>query len=75
MGDNREMESYIVRIYRRNKDELQGLAGIVESVRMEERIPFSNLGELCRILENGPYFQKDNAPRTKKKKGRPADAG
>ncbi len=69
------MESYIVHIYRHNKDELQGLAGIVESVRMEERTPFSNLGELCRILEKGPYRQKDNASRAKKKKGRPADAG
>lgn len=47
--EDTEMESYIVRIYRRD-DEQNIIAGIVEVADMQEQKPFKNYDELLTIL-------------------------
>lgn len=44
------MESYIVRIYRREEDDPQGLIGLVEIIGLEEKKAFHNWDELRAIL-------------------------
>lgn len=44
------MESYIVRIYRSEKDNPAGLVGIVEQVGRSDRLAFTNLEEMWEIL-------------------------
>jgi hypothetical protein len=44
------LESYIVRIYRREHDKPIEVAGIVESVETEKKQAFKNMDELARIL-------------------------
>ncbi len=44
------MESYIIRIYRRDHDKPVEIAGIVESVGAEKKQAFKNINELSRIL-------------------------
>lgn len=44
------MESYIVRIYRRDKNNPNGLVGIVEETSLGGKRPFHDLEELGRIL-------------------------
>jgi hypothetical protein len=44
------MESYIVRIYRGEKDNPRSFVGIVEEVGLEEKKAFTNIDELWNIL-------------------------
>ena len=44
------MESYIVRIYRRDPEDPQKSAGLVEVVNTEETRPFSDARELVEII-------------------------
>jgi len=44
------MDSYIVRIYRRCRDNPDELAGLVEMVGSSERMPFKNFPELTSVL-------------------------
>ncbi len=44
------MESYIVRVYRRDKKDPHQLVGIVENAALGEQRPFHTLEELGRIL-------------------------
>jgi len=44
------LESYIVRIYRRDDNKPVEIAGIVESIEAEKKQPFKNMDELSRIL-------------------------
>jgi len=46
------LESYIVRIYRGEKDSPRNLVGIVEEVGLEEKRAFTNLDELWTILNS-----------------------
>jgi uncharacterized protein (DUF2235 family) len=46
------LESYIVRIYRGEKDSPHNLVGIVEEVGLEEKKAFTNLDELWTILNS-----------------------
>lgn len=46
------MESYIVRIYREDKNNPRSFVGIVEEVGVEERKAFTNLDELWNILNS-----------------------
>ena len=46
------MESYIVRIYRREKDDPRSFVGMVEEVGVEEKKAFTNLDELWNILNS-----------------------
>jgi hypothetical protein len=46
------LESYIVRIYRGEKDRPHNLVGIVEEVGLEEKKAFTSLDELWTILNS-----------------------
>ncbi len=47
------MNTYVVRIYRQEKDTPQFLVGIVEEVGVEGKKAFNNLDELWTILNPG----------------------
>ncbi len=44
------MDSYIVRMYRRDADNPENLVGLVETVGEEAKRPFHSVGELVAIL-------------------------
>ena len=44
------MDSYVIRIYRRTKDDTKSLIGIVEHIGVEGRMAFHNIEELWTIL-------------------------
>ncbi len=44
------MESYIIRIYRREKDDLQKITGVAEIAGLEGMKRFNSLEELLNIL-------------------------
>jgi hypothetical protein len=44
------LESYIVRIYRRDHDKPVEIAGVVESIEAEKKQAFKSMDELSRIL-------------------------
>ena len=46
------MESYIVRVYRGEKDNPRSFVGIVEEVGVEGKKAFTNLDELWQILNS-----------------------
>ena len=45
------MQSYIVRVYRRNPDNKNEVAGIIEEVETQRESPFQTLSELEDSLE------------------------
>lgn len=45
------MENYIVRVYRRDEFDADGLAGLVEIVETGEKRRFHSLGELMAVLQ------------------------
>jgi len=61
------MDSYLIRIYRREEDNPRMLVGIVQQVGNEEKKVFSNLNELWSILspvkENARKLKKSKAPK------------
>ena len=61
------MDSYVVRIYRRVKDNPRMLIGIVQQVGDEAKNAFSNFDELWSILspvkENARKLKKSKAPK------------
>ena len=62
------LESYIVRIYRGEKDSPRNLVGIVEEVGLEEKRAFTNLDELWTILNSirkGHGTEKQRTGRSK----------
>ena len=59
------MENYIVRIYRRDADDPQKIAGLVELVGIEQKESFANFDELRDIL--GPAKKDLDAPGNKKR--------
>jgi hypothetical protein len=62
------MESYIIRIYRRDEDAPYNIIGLVEDVELQEKKPFHNTGELAEILIN-PH--PDPLPRGEREKSLP----
>jgi hypothetical protein len=44
------VESYIVRIYRRQKNDTEGLLGQVVDIQTEEKLVFSSVDDLMKIL-------------------------
>jgi hypothetical protein len=44
------MDSYVVRIYRRNSSSLQNIVGLVELVEVNQERAFTNFEELRAIL-------------------------
>lgn len=49
-GDSGEMQNYVVRIYRYEKDKPQKLMGIVEKVGEQDKKAFTHFDELWEIL-------------------------
>lgn len=47
------VDNYIVRIYRRDEEDIRKVAGIIEQVGAEEKQAFHNMDELCGILSLG----------------------
>lgn len=57
------MDSYIVRMYRRDTENPENLVGMVETVGEEEKRSFHTVGELMAILcEPHPHEIKINTP-------------
>jgi len=48
------VENYIVRIYRRRKED-GGLFGVVEEVGIEGKKAFRSMAELVRVLQGDPH--------------------
>lgn len=48
------MDNYIVRIYRRDMEDPQRIAGQVEFVEREEKKAFTGMEELINILASAP---------------------
>ncbi len=48
--DNSTRDSYIVRIFRRDLDDLKKIAGIVEIVNLDKEVAFKSVEELTSIL-------------------------
>jgi hypothetical protein len=44
------MDSYLIRIYRREKDNPEGIVGIVEEISSKKKQPFKSLSELSVII-------------------------
>jgi hypothetical protein len=55
------VESYIVRIYRRNRRNRSAVAGVVEDVETQDRRAFRSVTQLFEILGNGSLASGDNA--------------
>jgi hypothetical protein len=64
------MESYVVRVYRRDAKDSEKLAGLVELVEVDEEKAFTSFDELRAILNSTP----GQTDRSKKRKER-ASAG
>jgi len=54
MGLLRElhMETFIVRIYRKNKSEAEDMAGLVEFINSNQEIAFGSLSELVELISD-----------------------
>jgi hypothetical protein len=50
--ESMSLETYVVRIYRRNGDKAEGVVGVVECVETGETWKFASLQELISIFEN-----------------------
>ncbi len=61
------MDNYIVRIYRREKDDPRMLVGLVEKVGVDGKRAFSNLDELWQILNAAGDAGKTGPGRGKKR--------
>jgi hypothetical protein len=55
------MDSYIVRIYRRDQDDPGELAGLVEMVGTSDRLSFRNFPELTSVLRSMLTQGEDDA--------------
>jgi len=63
------MESYLIRIYRRSKDDPDYIVGIVEEINMEEKHSFKNLSELIEIITK-PKRRKHKGTARKRSSGK-----
>jgi hypothetical protein len=57
------MESYLIRIYRREKDNPEGIVGIIEEIGTERKYSFKNLSDLSKVItmpkrRRGRYIHK-----------------
>lgn len=53
------MESYVIRIYRRDEQYPQNIIGLVEDVMIQETRPFKNFNELWEILRKEEKKKKE----------------
>ncbi|MBW1858014.1 MAG: hypothetical protein JRI42_07070 [Deltaproteobacteria bacterium] len=56
------MDSYLIRIYRRDKENPEAIVGIIEEIGADRKEPFKNISELCDIIVQ----QRGNKARIKK---------
>ena len=47
------MDSYLIRIYLRDKDNPESIVGIIEEIGTKEKDSFKNLSELVTIISKG----------------------
>jgi len=59
------MDSYLIRIYRRNKENPKAIVGIIEEIGADRKEPFKNISELCDIIVQ----QRSDKDRIKKRSG------
>lgn len=59
------IESYVIRIYRRDEQSPQNIIGLVEDVMIQETKPFKNFNELWEILRQGEK-QKEGGRKKRK---------
>ncbi len=62
------MNTFIIRVYRHEKDKLRSLAGIVEEVGVEEKTGFTNYDELWKILNAAERQNKSRGNRYQRKR-------
>lgn len=55
------IETYIIRVYRRNRDDPRKIAGLVETVGKDEKKAFASQEELLRILNTERKKRKRDA--------------
>ena len=53
------MDSYVIRIYRRDEQYPQNIIGLVEDVMIQETRPFKNFNELWEILRKKEKKEKE----------------
>jgi len=58
------MDSYLIRIYRREKDNPDAIVGTIEEIGVQKIQPFKNLSDLSKIIA----VPKQRIRRTTKKK-------
>jgi hypothetical protein len=77
-GRRENMETYILRIYRRGKSIPHKMIGIIEESGMEEKKAFTCLDELWRILSpiqaRSALDEQTNDPKRRKKRKPPGRA-
>jgi DNA anti-recombination protein RmuC len=64
------MHSYIVRVYRSEKDKPQQMVGIVEEIGKEDKRAFTNIDDLWKILNASAGKPAGNAEKIKKRGGK-----
>ncbi len=63
------MESYIVRVYRRNSESPEKITGMVEIVGRDMKRSFSTFDELRTIIDRGEALESVEKPRKRKRDG------
>ena len=65
------MDSYLIRIYRREKDNPENIVGILEEIGTKEKHSFKNLSELgkiiCPAIKKNPDKKQTQSSKKKKK--------
>lgn len=67
------MDTYIIRVYRRNPEDLRELVGMVEVVENQKKQPFRSYEELWGIMAS-EYAGAKKQCKKKKKEGKKEDA-
>lgn len=62
--DKSSRENYLVRIYRRDKEDPERIAGMVELIEAGEKKTFSTFDDLRAILGPGSGYQAEENKRT-----------
>lgn len=55
------MDSYLIRIYRREKDNSEGIVGIIEEIGAEKKQSFGNLSEMTTIITKPKRGKRNRA--------------
>ena len=55
------MDSYLIRIYRRDKENPEAIVGIIEEIGAEKKQSFGNLSELATIITKPKRGKRNRA--------------